>query len=141
MIDKQLVTTLFNYLKANPEMTESAIISFTADNSDHTVETATQWFNAFYIGLSEALILDEATFEKMKNKIIILNELSVDQIIEVMEKYLIENPLQYQKDIEIATLEEELILVEDEPNTIEMPNDEKMMKIDEINNRLDFLKQ
>lgn len=137
MIDINLVGQLFELIKSTPEITEAQMIEATVNASEHTTETATGWFNAFYIGLHEAMILDCATFDCMKDKIVNTEDLSLEVIISTMEIYLANNPLQYQIEARRKEIEDDITALEQEPDMIR--NEEKFMQIDILEQQLNEL--
>lgn len=107
MINKELVTGLFGYLKANPDTTETEMINVIVSQSDHTTETASQWMQAFEDGLFEAMVLGGNDFVSLRDRVV-RNNLNLDKILEIMTVYLQEHKLPYQLEQEIAEAQAKL---------------------------------
>jgi len=139
MIDKNLIEALYNYTKTHPDVTESEMLAYTVANSDHTHETAAQWFNAFYVGLFESMILDEPSFAGLVNKMTNIEALSSAVIIRVMEDYLNRNPLPYQIQQRLMISMSERAEVEQEPDMVE--NELKTMRLAELDSKISRLNE
>ena len=135
MIDKKLVTNLFNFIKANQGIDFDSFIAVIVSQTEHTTETATEWVNAFITAMFIPKIIDEETFDAMKNKVSVLDENSVDMIIDITEKYLKKNPLHYKLREELSELQKQKEVVETEPDVIE--NTSKTFELQMINDRIE----
>ena len=136
MIDTDLIETLIGYIQKHQSVSEAQLISLTVANSAHTTETATEWFEAFYKGLHQSLIIDTPDFAGVVAKVVSYEGLPVVELCKVMEKYLQENPLQYVLQNRKIKILAAIARTKALPNTIMVRNDAKFNELDMLESEL-----
>ncbi len=140
-MNKELIKNIFNFIVLNPLITEEEIKEKIIIESDHSMVTITEWFDSIYLGLYESMVIDKPTFSAMKNKIINHVSISIDKVLEVLAVHFKDHPLQYELDIKLAEINEQIKTTELLPDKIMDMNHEKFMKLNELTNQREFLER